>query len=368
MQSRLRETPRARSIRTEAISATDRYSQKSFFRWLVRVWYSLTAPDIAIEPMPDATLEEQEQARHSRFASSLLFVMLLISVAFIPLGINSRSGHVLPIIVGLFIVAIIGIFLNRLAYVTTVGILLVSASMLGCMLTVLTTPDFMLSANDIPVFDLLVLSELVAISLLPPFAILPVALLNSCFIAIDILIQPLAPAVAPYSYALMVRPIALQLVVGLVAYFWAVSGIRAIERANRAELVAKLESSILQQKQELDYGIQQLLYTLVQAANGDTRIRTPLSQENVLWQVGVALNTLLARLQKSGQSEEELKQVRLEIAYLVNALRDAKTQQIPVRVPSRGTHIDEVFRELSGCQVNPPSPFQRGQSRDRGYI
>jgi hypothetical protein len=71
-----------------------------------------------------------------------------------------------------------------------------------------------------------------------------------------------------------------------------------------------------------------LLQTQVRAANGDLMARANLSQDNLLWQVGVSLNALLTRLQKAGRqasrAEYENQQLREEVARLAEALREAR--------------------------------------------
>ena len=67
----------------------------------------------------------------------------------------------------------------------------------------------------------------------------------------------------------------------------------------------------------------------MRAANGDLMVRANLSQDNVLWQVGVSLNMLLTRLQKAGReasrAESENQQLRGEVARLTGALREGRT-------------------------------------------
>ena len=79
-----------------------------------------------------------------------------------------------------------------------------------------------------------------------------------------------------------------------------------------AEIMA-LQRAITQQKQELESGIQQILQTHVQVANGDFTTRAPLTQDHLLWQVAHSLNNLLARLQRLNQAEAELQRAKFEV-------------------------------------------------------
>src|SRR5207245_259510 len=71
-----------------------------------------------------------------------------------------------------------------------------------------------------------------------------------------------------------------------------------------ADIVA-LQEAITQQKYELESGIQLILQTHIQVANGDFTTRAPLTQDHLLWQVAYSLNNLLGRLQRLSQAEAE---------------------------------------------------------------
>jgi len=53
--------------------------------------------------------------------------------------------------------------------------------------------------------------------------------------------------------------------------------LEALVRADRAETVAALEHALLEQKRDLELGIQQILQTHVTIANGNLDARAPLS-------------------------------------------------------------------------------------------
>ena len=153
----------------------------------------------------------------------------------------------------------------------------------------------------------------------------------------------------------------IQIVVALVTYLWVRNTMRALERANKAELIAKLEHTIALQRKDLDEGIQQILYTLVQAANGNLNVRAPLAQQNVLWQVGVGLNTLLARLQRVNQNERELTRMKMEIRRLIAQVQEAKSRQAILWLRPGGTELDMLISELMGCVLRqqPTGPQER---------
>ena len=144
-----------------------------------------------------------------------------------------------------------------------------------------------------------------------------------------------------------------------------------------ADIVA-LQQGIAQQKYELESGIQQILQTHVQVANGDFTTRAPLTQDHLLWQISYSLNNLLGRLQSLSQAETnlqrakleftrqagstqvqaqqikmELQQIHAEANLLVEALREAKAQEHPIWVPQSRTLLDPLCRELTGNYLQP---------------
>lgn len=127
------------------------------------------------------------------------------------------------------------------------------------------------------------------------------------------------------AYDVVAQPIGLQIIVAVVTYLWVRSALRAIARADRAEEVAELQQREAERTHQLESGIQQLLRTQVRAANGDLTARANLSQDNILWQVGISLNFLLTRLQKAAweasRAENENQHLRWEVARLTEALR-----------------------------------------------
>src|SRR2546429_546513 len=93
-----------------------------------------------------------------------------------------------------------------------------------------------------------------------------------------------------------------------------------------ADIVA-LQQAIAQQKQELESGIELILQTHVQVANGDFTTRAPLTQDHLLWQVGHSLNNLLARLQRLNQAEAELQRAKVDFRRQMGSAQ-TEAQQI----------------------------------------
>ncbi len=94
------------------------------------------------------------------------------------------------------------------------------------------------------------------------------------------------------------------------------------------EEIAELQRREAERTRQLETSIQQLLQTQVRVANGDLTARTNLSQDNLLWQVGVSLNMSLMRLQKAGREASrvgyENQQLRWEVARLSEVVREER--------------------------------------------
>jgi hypothetical protein len=224
--------------------------------------------------------------------------------------------------------------LNRLGKTTFAGILLVAGFELGYLSSFLTMHSGP-SIADLPRYALLVEPLLLAVSFLPAGSVFLVALVNILFTCIDILFLPhsagLAKLLSMSAYGVIEIPVGLQLVVALVSYLWVRSFHRAIERAEQAEEIAHLQQNIARQKQELDKGIQIILQTHVQVANGDFNARAPLTRENVLWKISISLNNLLTRFQRLSQAEYELHRTQ-------NALQQAHREIARLNASLRASH------------------------------
>lgn len=321
-------------------------------------WYRCSMPGAAEHG------EQEDVLSRSRLASILLLVTLGV-IAFIPAALTSDDLHVVPAVVGMFVMTCLGVVLNRRGKTTAAGLLIIASFDTALIFSLLSYPHFTLTQNAVPIYDLFVLSDIIAVSLLPITSIFYISCYHSVFMLADILLQPHTPdlqvLIAQTTYSFMVRPLTIQIVVALVTYLWVRNTMKALERANKAELVARLEHTIALQRQDLDEGIQQILYTLVQAANGNLEVRAPLAQQHVLWQIGVGLNTLLARLQRANQGERELARVKMEIRRLLTRVQEAKSRQTTLWLPAGGTELDLLIAELMGCLLRQQAtgPQQR---------
>ena len=268
----------------------------------------------------------RNEIRRQQVVTFILFVIFVYQIISLPGAIMMKSTlSIAAVILGILLCGIAMMF-NRWGQVGIVSILLICVVDLGCGLMLLDSP-MGLDTSSIPVFDLLVVSELIAASLLPTASIFPVAISNILFIIGMITFMRPSPELtmalhSNMSYDIIMQPISLQIVVAAITYMWVRSALRAAARADRAEEVAELQQAKanlqqreLEQKRMLDAGIHELLQALVQASNGRMS-RINLSQDHVLWKVGNSINLLLTRLHRTQQIEQENQQLRVQLLQL----------------------------------------------------
>jgi hypothetical protein len=311
-------------------------------------------PPVPTEPPVEASLAERETVRRGRLASTIILVFLLLWSGDCLYELASGNAAALPaFVIGLVILGL-AFLLNWRGQVTTVGMLLVLAIYLGYLFPVLAGHQI-LDVIDLRIFALLVESILVAAFLLPLFSIPLVTLANILFLLLLFFGQPHTPTFAAsiqsgVGIRALEQLIGLHVLVAVIAYAWVRSTERALVRAEQAELITALKQREVEQKRALETGIEHLLETHIQAANGNLQVRAELGQQDVLWRVGASLNLLLARLQRAAQAEQQLQRTEEAAARLVVAIHEARVGQRPLWPAPSGTPLDGVLRELPGNQ------------------
>jgi hypothetical protein len=147
-------------------------------------------------------------------------------------------------------------------------------------------------------------------------------------------------------------PLLMQVVVALVAYFWARSVFNALKRADRAEEIAALERREVERTHELEQGVRELLDVHVQLANGDFQVRAQPIRNPLLWQIGSSLNTLIARFARLAQMEFLLRRTDQEARRLAESIRIARAGRQPTWPAPSGTPLDEVIVALADAPAN----------------
>jgi hypothetical protein len=341
---------------TEIVARDEPETGSRLFEW----WYGLTAVP---EPPASASFSKRETARKIRLLSTVLFFFLPVMVLVEPTTFFIPNVMARFIAGGLLVASTASLMLNRVGKVTLAGSTLVAGFEIALTLVVLTTQP--LDETGLQMYDLYIIGLLFAISLLPLYMVFCLAIGNSVFICLDLVYQPQTPALAKLLadgqyLPVLSRPIALEVIIAGVAFLWVSSATKAIARADRAEMIAKLEHTLADQKRELEEGIQQILQTHVSVANGNLNARAPLTEDNVLWQIARALNTLLVRLQRASLAEKELYRTEQAVHQLVCVIQEAEQRRQTPSVGFTQTAVDPLIAALQGKTLAyTQSPFLR---------
>ncbi|HEU5377293.1 MAG TPA: hypothetical protein VFV38_17835 [Ktedonobacteraceae bacterium] len=339
-----------------------RKSHADISRWkrALHFWYSITAPS---ETGLQRDFESREAFRRGRLTSLALFILVSLTTFYVTVNIIHRHNDWLAFLAAEAV---------NLALATGAAMLNRRGHLLGAVCLLVVIFDGGLAAAllfvkgglgliNLPVFDLLIGSELIVVSLLGPFSVFLMALLNSILVILLALYTHHNPDLAHYAIRsgmgmamIIARPILVQFGVAVVTALWVESALRALKRADQAETVAALEHAIAEyersqaaQKRSLEQGIQYLVDTQRQVANGNLNARVPITQDNVLWPVAISFNNLLTRFQHVQKDAEQLQQLYREMPRLVNAIRDAKRSRRSVALTRGGTLLDALIVELT---------------------
>ncbi|WP_201392443.1 hypothetical protein [Ktedonobacter sp. SOSP1-52] len=339
---------------------------------LIQRWNELTSiPDAP----PDADFARRENVRKSQMTSNILFFFTIMVIFLLPACYIAPYPSYFWLDIVLSITCIIALVLNRRGMSLTAGLLVTIGSF-----TVLTAALFSSVPFDettLQGYDMYVIVELLAVSLLPSRSIFVIFVASvGCTLA-TLLYMPhtavLQQDIHDRLLIIAARPVGTLLLVAGAAYILSTTMTTAIKRAGRAELIAKLEHELADQKNDLEEGIQQILDTHVSVANGNLSARAPLNKDNVLWQIARALNVLLVRLQRAVQAERELQHVEQAVTHYVSAIQQAEAQRKTPTLPLSHTKIDPLIAALQGQTINrahlpsptpPPMPMpSQGWSR-----
>jgi uncharacterized membrane protein YgdD (TMEM256/DUF423 family) len=330
---------------------------------LIQYWNKLTAvPDAP----PNADFATREAARQSRLTSNVLFFFLVMVLALLPACFIAPYPSYFWLDLGLVVVCVFALLINRQGYTMTAGMLVNFAGFTALTVALFSTVPF--DETTLQGYDMYVIVELLAVSLLPMRSIFLVAVISAFCIVGTLLYMPHTAALdkdlQTRLLIIMARPIGTLFLVAGVAYILSSTMATAIKRAGRAELIAQLEHSLAEQSRELEEGVEQILRTHVAVANGNLSARAPLTRDNKLWQVASALNTLLVRYQRAAQAERKLERVDQAVISYVHHIQQAEQQQqIPI-LPLTRTNIDPLIAVLQGKtlgQVQPARQHLKGR-------
>ncbi len=318
--------------------------QSHMFQW----WYVLTAPP----PVTGSgSFVQREAERKARSLSSVAAFFLSVLLLFLPACFF--MGMVIIFADALAMVGtLIGLIVNRMGSSRAAGIIIVLGAEIALGVAILLKGPF--QPADIQLYDLYALIILLVASLLPPRTLFLFAAAHSTFIIVELYIHPdtqaLAQNLQPQAqlFPAIVRSVGLQLLGSTVAYIWVRSATRAIERANRAEMVAVLEHTIAEErasgereKQELEESIQQLIQAQMAATRGQVTNQLPYPPAKVLWPLVGAMNLLWTRSQRAQQIEREHLRLQQVISSYIHVVQKDSHASLPL--VQTGTMLDQLI-------------------------
>jgi hypothetical protein len=316
------------------------------------MWYRVSSPP---EPDASAPFQERELFRRGRTGSQIsIFLFLLVFVSYPAAFAGSNSLLITILTADIFLLSL-AMVLNRLKMVSIAGSIVVLCFIASPTANILTTPGG-INTSALPVFGLLVLPVMCAVSFLPPAWVFVLAAINSLFTFYVLKFVPTTGElhqVLQVAFPGIVTPILLgQWIVATVAFLWVRGAREAIRRADRAEEIARLESLEITRQEEqielskqIEQGIQQIITTIsAVVARNDLTLRVPLNKENILWRASTSINNLLSRLQGFKQSQEELQKTHVIASQLAQCMREGKP--IPLNTWTQ-TSLDPVIIEYN---------------------
>lgn len=321
-------------------------------------WYNLTAIP---EPPMNASFVRREIARRVRLFSTVAFFFLIVMIMFFPACIFLPNRLVIYLDGLIIAITVFTLVLNRMKKPLLAGIILVIASELVLTAVIVTTLPF--DETSIQLYDLYLIVDLLAVSLLRPQTIFALALSNSLFIYFDLMYQQhtqvLANDLVTQFIPVLARPVGLQIIIAGVAYLWVRSSTRAMTRADRAEMIASLEHTISEERafseqarMQLEESIQQLVKAHIEAVNGQIVAKIPYPPEaKVLWPLIGVINSLWVRLQHTHQMESEQQQLKRAITAYAEILHMAAlTPQQPLPMYRTKTDLDPLILAIGHLQ------------------
>ncbi len=314
-------------------------------RSLIERWNELTAIP---NPPPTANFAAREAARKSQMTSNVLFFFTIMVASLLPVCYISPYPSYFWLDLELTGACILALVLNRKGYTLAAGIVINLAAFITLTAAIFSTVPF--DETTLQGYDMYVIVELLAVSLLPARSVF-LAFVCSVFCVIGTLLYVPHTAILDKDLhdrllIIIARPIGTLLLVAGVAAILSSMMANAIKRAGQAEMIAKLEHELTEQRQDLEEGIQQILQVHVEISNGNLQARAPLAQNNMLWQISNALNNLLVRYQRAARAERELQRVEQAVVYYINCIQQAEKYQQNLALPLGKTSIDPLIVAL----------------------
>jgi hypothetical protein len=172
--------------------------------------------------------------------------------------------------------------------------------------------------------------------------------------------EPTQSVLGPLLSLDLLAPVGLIALVTLIAWLWATAAERALARTATTAAAMARYSSLDEQQAHVDRGVQALLATLAQVANGNFGARVDSNSRTVLWQLAAPLNSLITRLATSAQADQRLRATERAIDQLAAALEQSQSGQMPLWPSASGTRADRLTGLLATTTPRmlpaPPTP------------
>jgi hypothetical protein len=324
---------------------------------LIGWWLNLTAPPWPAQPI---SITERELLRKAELTS---FSILAIFAFLIALLSNSLADLTTAQAVGLMaFFLLLAAILNRTGHTRAAAYLIPSAMLLILMAAVIQAPGG-LKLIGLPVYDLCVVPVILVSLTGDRKAPWLFAAISIAFVVVTFSLERHEVIVLSHGvtfdgvgyeesifglWGMINRHVALLFFAALFGWLGSRSVDNAIARADRAEEIARLQLIILEQKRQLEQGIQAIQQTQVRVANGDYLARAPLPEDHILWQVAYSLNTMIQRLERAAGAEQMFQRTKGDVERLVQEIRRARSGERPNWPPASGSLLDPLIKEVAG--------------------
>jgi hypothetical protein len=308
-----------------------------------------------------APFSVRERVRRGKLFVVITLLLIIVTMIILPATFFITNKLAVFVLLALLLLCVFALFLNRMEQTNFAGILIVCAVEAVITAIILTTRPF--DTFNLPLFDLLSISVLLSVSLLPASYVFGAMGINLLVIwgslSLQIHTTALQTILQTQFYNALSRPAILQIVLGVICFLWVRNAKNALQRADTAEELARLQSAIAaherniaNDKERLERNIEAIIETHTEALNGNTIASIPLPTGTpLLIPLVSALNNLWVRLYHSRKAERDLEQIRKELIWCLEVLQkgepipDRILQQIPAHAASASLIRAIIIRE-----------------------
>jgi hypothetical protein len=328
---------------------------KKFLGW----WYAISLPHNPSTTSPT----ERELQRYAQLTATLLllFVCTILPLLPIMLFFSNTSPSARPDGIGIICLLTLSWISGRLGSQRFSAICIIACTFLAITGPLLSHP---LDSALVPLFSVFTISIILAGALLPPAAALITGLISCLYICLFAFLS-LNPSVYNQASQLhyqtintvaiaVILPIVIQILVSVIVYMIMRNLLIAIRRADRAEEIVALQTTIveherarLREQKQLEEGLGKIAEVHARIANGDYQARASLNEGDVLWSIAIPLNNLLNRIQSWKNDAEVLLITQRAARYIAEQIRISFLTEQRRDLPLTKTPIDPVIVEVN---------------------